>query len=298
MSSTEYTADLRDMQFVLFEQLDADTYMSEHDKYADFDEDMYRSILDEAHKISVEKLAACNKAGDVHGCKLDDQGNITTPPGYKEAFEAVRDGGWIALSASPEYGGMGLPHVMDLAVSELFTGANMSFTTYPGLAKAAANLLSHYAPESLRELLCTKLYAGEWGGTMCLTEAGAGSSVGDNRAKATPVEGEEGAYLIEGEKIFITGGDNDFTDNIVHLVLARAPGAPAGTKGISIFVVPKFHFDAEGNIGERNDVFVQAIEEKMACTAAAPAPWCSAPTAPARATCWAARATACASCST
>jgi alkylation response protein AidB-like acyl-CoA dehydrogenase len=164
--------------------------------------------------------------------------------------------------ASPDLGGLGMPQSLGACVSELSTGANMGLATYPGLAASAGSLLSHYAPEPLRTLVCTKMFSGEWGGTMCLTEAGAGSSVGDNRCKALPTE-EPGVFELTGEKVFITGGDQDLTDNIMHLVLARTPGAPAGTKGISIFLVPKYWFDMDGTMGDRNGAYVEKIEEKM-----------------------------------
>ncbi len=262
MSATAYTPDLRDIRFVLFEQLDVDSQLASFERYAEFDQGMYEAMLEEAAKLAVEVINPVNRPGDDVGCSLDADGNVTTPPGYKQAWDTLAEGGWFALAAPAEYGGMGLPHTIDAATNELFTGASMAFTMYPGLTKAAANLLVEYSPEWCRETVITKLFSGEWAGTMCLTEAGAGTSVGDNRARATPTD-TEGLYLLEGEKVFISSGDHDLAGNIVHLVLARTPGAPEGTKGISIFLVPKYDFDAQGNLGERNGAKVESIEHKM-----------------------------------
>ncbi len=262
MSATEYEIDLRDIRFVLHEQMRISESLKSIPRYAELDRDTLDSFLDECGRVALDVLARSNRDGDRIGCKLDADGNVTTPPGFKEAWKATTDGGWNALCADEQYGGMGMPQSLGAAVGEILTGANTAFATYPGLGRAAANLLAEYAPEPHRTLCCTKLFSGEWCGTMCLTEAGAGSSVGDNRAKAVPL-GEDDLYEITGEKMFITAGDQDLTSNIIHLVLARTPGAPAGTKGLSIFLVPKFMYDAEGNLGERNGAFVEKIEEKM-----------------------------------
>lgn len=262
MSATTFTADIRDIHFVLFEQLDLVGKLSGYPRFADFDRDMYTSMLDEAYKLSTELVAPINAKGDEIGCKLDDQGNVTTPPGYKGAWDTLAAGGWFALAAPAEFGGMGLPHTIDAVINELFTGASMAFAMYPGLTKAAANLLVEHCPAWCQETVVSKLFSGQWAGTMCLTEAGAGTSVGDNRARATPT-GQDGVYLLEGEKVFISSGDHDLAENIIHLVLARTPGAPAGTKGISIFLVPKYDFTADGTLGERNGAKVDSIEHKM-----------------------------------
>ena len=261
MSATGYSVDLRDIKFVLHEQLDLVGAMSAYPRYADLDRDTADSMLEEAARISVERIAPTNGPGDRQGCSLDAEGNVTVPDGFKEIWDELAEGGWLGLSADPEFGGMGMPHLLNAAVLEMMTGANTAFATYPGLARAAANLLMHYSPEDLKGLVVSKLVAGEWGATMCLTEADAGSSVGDNRARATPT-GVPGRYTLTGEKVFITGGDHALTSNIVHLVLARTPDAPAGTRGLSIFLVPKFSFDAQGELGARNDVMVTKIEEK------------------------------------
>ena len=262
MSATEYRVDLRDIRFVLLEQLDLAGTLGGFERYAAFDAEIYDSTLTEAAKIAEEVLAPLNAKSDQIGCSFDGKGNVTTPPGFVEAWKTTADGGWLALAAPEEHGGMGMPNALGSAVGEMWTAACPSLSVYTGLARGAASLLAEYAPESLRGLCVEKLYSGAWGGTMCLTEAGAGSDVGANRAKATPTD-REGVYLLEGEKVFISGGDHDVAENIVHLVLARAPGAAPGTKGLSIFLVPKFNFDADGDLGERNGAFVVGIEEKM-----------------------------------
>ena len=262
MGATDYNVDLRDIQFVLFEELKIQETLARFEKYEDFDTDFYQSILDEATRIATEVLFPINGPGDREGCHFDGKGNVTTPGGYKEAWQVLADGGWIGINADPEYGGMGLPYTVGMAVGEIRTGAGVALSIYSGLTEGVANVMGQYADDDLREIYMPKLYSGEWAGTMLLTEAGAGSAVGENRCKAMPTD-DDGVYLLEGEKIFISGGDNDFTENIIHLTLARTPGAPNGTRGLSIFVVPKFLVDEDGEIGERNDIKVVGIEEKM-----------------------------------
>ncbi|TNE88405.1 MAG: acyl-CoA dehydrogenase [Deltaproteobacteria bacterium] len=263
MSSTEFSVDLEDVKFVLFDQLDIDTDLKAIAKYEDFDQDLYDTMVEEAARIAQEVLGPLNGPGDRQGCKLDGDGNVTTPEGYQNAWKVQAEGGWIGLNAPVEVGGAGLPLSVAMACIEMFSGACMAFQMYPGLTAAAARVLAAHGPEGKGPEYATKMFTGEWGGTMCLTEAGAGSSVGDNRCKAVPIEDEPGAYLLEGEKIFISGGDHDLADNIVHLVLAKTPGAPEGTKGISLFVVPKFITGPDLELGERNGAYVVGIEEKM-----------------------------------
>lgn len=258
----DYTADLQDIRFVLFEQLDIDERLKAVEQYADFDHDTYDTMLEEARRLAEEVLSPVNKVGDVQGCKLDREGNVTTPDGFKAAWDAYVEGGWMGFSAPEEVGGTALPRTLSIATTEMFSGAATAFAMYPGLTAAAARMLHHFAAEPLKSLYAEKMFTGEWAGTMCLTESGAGSAVGDNRARATPT-GEPGVYHLEGEKIFISGGDQDLSENIVHMVLARTPGAPEGTKGLSIFIVPKFLVDDEGNLGERNGAKVVGIEHKM-----------------------------------
>ncbi len=258
MSATDFTADLRDIRFVLFEQLKIHEELDGHEAYADFDRDIYDSMVEEAAKICAEAVAPINGPGDRQGCSLDSEGNVTTPEGYKQAWDAVVEAGWLSLTGGVDYGGMGFPPVIGVMFSELLIGACTAFSIYHGLTHGAADLIEHFGPDWLKETCLEKMFAGQWAGTMCLTEAGAGTDVGANRARATPTE-EDGVYLLEGEKVFISGGDQDLTENIVHLILARLPDAPAGVKGLSIFAVPKFHFDS----GERNGAFVVGIEHKM-----------------------------------
>ena len=265
MSSTSFVVDLQDIHFVLFDQLEMDRKLGRHGKYADLDRDVYEATLTESKRLAEEVLGPINKTGDRVGCKLDADGNVTTPPGYKAAWKTLADGGWVAVSAPSELGGGGMPFTMAMIVNEILCGASMAFMMYPGLTAGAARVILEHAPDHLAESFARNMFSGKWGGTMCLTEAGAGSSVGDNRCKATPTDdpAEPGTYLLEGEKIFISGGDQDLTENIVHLVLARTSGAPSGTKGLSLFVVPKFLVDAEGTLGARNGAHVLGIEHKM-----------------------------------
>lgn len=258
MSATSFNVDMRDIHFVLFEQIRLQKQLAGIERYQEFDLDTYKAILDEACRVSGEALWPANGPGDQEGCTLDDQGNVKTPSGYGEAWKALCEGGWVALTASPELGGIGLPPAVGIAAGEMMTGANSAFMMYSGLSRAAANLLVEYGDDWMRETVVPELLNGRWGGTMCLTEPGAGSAVGDNRTRAKPTD-EDGVYLLEGEKIFISCGDSDFTENIIHLVLARTEGAPEGTAGLSIFIVPKFDLGS----GERNGAFVVGLEEKM-----------------------------------
>jgi len=268
VSATQFEPDLRDINFVLFDQLDIQNCLSEIPAYADFDEDTYRATIEEAARIATEVLAPLNAAGDRKGCRFDGEGNVVTPMGFQNAWNTVAEGGWIAPAADPEFGGVGLPPVISMAVNELFTGACMTFQMYPGLTAAAGRMVQKFAPGPMRQPYAEKLFTGQWAGTMCLTEAGAGSSVGDNRCKATRTD-EPGVYLLEGEKLFISNADQDLTENIIHLILARAPGAPEGIKGLSLFLCPKVLVNDDGSLGERNGAFVVGIEEKMGIHASA-----------------------------
>ncbi|MGB1274574.1 MAG: acyl-CoA dehydrogenase family protein, partial [Nannocystaceae bacterium] len=262
MSSTRFTVNLSDIHFVLFDQLNMAEKLGALEAYTDYDREVYEATLAEGKRIAEEKLAPINGPGDREGCKLDDEGNVTTPKGYKEAWQTLADGGWIAVSAPPELGGAGMPFLMSMALNNMFIGSAMAFMMYPGLGAAAARVIAKHGPEDKREQWASRMFSGQWGGTMCLTESGAGSSVGDNRAKATPTE-TPGLYEIEGEKIFISGGDHDLAENIVHLVLARTPNAGKGTKGLSLFMVSKFRVAEDGSLGERNGAHVLGIEHKM-----------------------------------
>jgi len=260
--STPFRIDLDDLDFVFFEQLRAHERLGEIPQYAELDRDTYRATFEEAARLATEVLAPINRTGDREGCKLDGDGNVTTPRGYRDAWRQMSEGGWIAPSAPEELGGPGLPRAVTIAVNDMFIAACTAFMMYPGLTAAAARMMRAFGPEWMRALAARKLFTGAWSGTMCLTEAGAGSSVGDNRARATATD-EPGVYLLEGEKIFISGGDSDLAENVIHFVLARTADAPGGTKGLSLFVVPKFVFDADGKLGERNGAKVVGLEHKM-----------------------------------
>ena len=264
MSATQYTIDLRDIRFVLFEQMKVDEQLHGVTRYADFDRGTYDMMLDQAATAATEILAPLNRTGDSPGATFDGKGNVTTPPGYKAAYHAVVESGLLAAGMSPAVGGIGLPHAVDVAMHEMLTGACTAFNIYTGLSRAAANLLqTDFCPEYFKAFAVQKIMAGEWAGTMCLTEAGAGTAVGDNRCKAERTD-DPNLYHLTGEKIFISGGDNDITRNIVHIVLARTPDAKPGTAGLSLFLVPKYIVTPDGETtDERNDAVVVGIEHKM-----------------------------------
>ncbi|MEE9385720.1 MAG: acyl-CoA dehydrogenase [Nannocystaceae bacterium] len=262
MNETGLPLDLDDMHFVLFEQLRIDERLAPVPRYAELDRDVYIATISEAAKVAREVLHPINASGDREGCTFDGKGGVTTPQGYKEAWNTMAEGGWIAPRGDPDLGGAGMPTVMGVALAEMFSGACMAFMMYPGLSTGAARVILGHGPEALRRAVAEKIFTGQWAGTMCLTESGAGSSVGDNRCRAVPT-GESGVYELEGEKIFISGGDQDMVENIVHLVLARTDAAPTGTKGLSLFMVPKFWFDQDLNLAQRNGAYVLGIEHKM-----------------------------------
>ncbi len=245
--STPFKVDLADIEFTFFDQLKVAETLGKTESYAEIDHDTYKTTLIEAARLAVEVMHPVNAPGDREGCSLDGEGNVTTPKGYGAVWRAMVEGGWIAPSAPVEFGGVGMPRVVAMTVADMFVGACTAFMMYPGLTSAAARMIDAFYTHDERELLATKLFTGDWGGTMCLTESGAGSSVGDNRAKAVPADDESGVFLLEGEKIFISGGDSDMVENIIHLVLARTPDAPPGVKGISLFIVPKFLPDVDGD---------------------------------------------------
>ncbi|MBN2799857.1 MAG: acyl-CoA dehydrogenase [Deltaproteobacteria bacterium] len=261
MSATEFRASLDDMRFVLFQQLKIQEALAGFEVYEDFDQDVYDATLMEAQKICEEVLHPINIAGDKEKAQFVD-GGVVTPKGYKEAWNLCAEGGWIGVSAPQEFGGIGLPNALGLAVNEMFSGSAEAFSIYMGLTGGAARDILAFGTDEQKATYLEKLFTGQWAGTMLLTEAGAGSAVGDNRTKAVP-SGRPGVYHLEGEKIFISGGDSDLAENIIHLALARTPGAPAGTKGLSLFIVPKFLVSEDGELGERNDIHVVGIEHKL-----------------------------------
>ncbi|MEC9249768.1 MAG: acyl-CoA dehydrogenase family protein, partial [Pseudomonadota bacterium] len=255
-----YRAPVRDQMFVLNDVLDVSQY-SHLPGFADADVETMGAILEEGAKFCEGVLAPISKVGDVEGCTRDEDGNVKTPTGWKEAFQQMSEAGWTALSSDPEYGGQGLPHVLNLAFNEMVSSSNMAFGMYPGLTLGAAAALHTGGTDEQKALYLPKMISCQWGGTMNLTEPHCGTDLGMLRTKAVPQA--DGSYKITGQKIWISSGEHDMAENIVHLVLARIEGAPEGVKGISLFVVPKFIPDADGNPGERNNVKCGGLEHKM-----------------------------------
>lgn len=257
-----YNPPLRDMQFVLHELLDVNTALQAMPKHAEVDTDTINAVLEEGGKFAAEVVFPLNISGDQQGCKLDrDTHEVTPPDGFKAAYDQYVVGGWPALSCDPEYGGQGLPFVVNQCFYEMLNSANQAWTMYPGLSHGAYECLhAHGTPEQKATFL-PKLTSGEWTGTMCLTEPHCGTDLGLLRTKAEPQA--DGTYRITGQKIFISAGEHNLVPNIVHLVLARLPDAPPGSKGISLFLVPKFHVNADGSLGERNGIYCGGLEHKM-----------------------------------
>ena len=257
-----YNPPLRDMQFVLHEVFQVTDAFKAMPRHAEVDVDTVNAILEEAGKFATGVTFPLNISGDEEGCTLNrDTHEVTTPQGFKQAYQQYVEGGWAALSCEPEFGGQGLPHVMNQCLYEMLNSANQAWTMYPGLSHGAYEaLLAHGTPEQKATYL-PKLVSGEWTGTMCLTEPHCGTDLGLLRTKAEPQA--DGTYKITGAKIFISAGEHDMAANIVHLVLARLPDAPKGSKGISLFVVPKYHVNADGSLGARNPVFCTGLEHKM-----------------------------------
>jgi butyryl-CoA dehydrogenase len=258
----QYTAPLRDMQFVLHELLNVETELKQLPAHADLDADTINQILEEGGKFASEVLFPLNHSGDREGCKLDVATHtVTAPKGYKEAYQKYVEAGWPALSCDPKFGGQGLPLVLNNSYYEMLNSANQAWTMYPGLSHGAYECLHAHGTPEQQALYLPRLVSGEWTGTMCLTEAHCGTDLGMLKTKAVPQA--DGSYQLTGSKIFISAGEHDLAANIIHLVLARLPDAPPGIKGISLFIVPKILPDAAGNLGARNPIFCGAIEEKM-----------------------------------
>src|SRR3990167_5835790 len=254
-----YKAPLENMRFVLNDVLNAGQ-LSGLPGYEQATSDLMDSILEEGAKVCEEVLFPLNQSGDEEGCHFEN-GKVTTPKGFKEAYATYTQGGWTALSADPNYGGMGMPHLWNFVLMEMVCSANMSFGMYPGLSEGAYRALLHHGSEELKQIYLPKMVTGEWSGTMCLTEPHCGTDLGLIRTKAIP--NTDGSYNITGTKIFISAGEHDLTENILHLVLAKLPDAPEGAKGISLFLVPKFIPKADGSVGERNGIRCGAVEHKM-----------------------------------
>ncbi len=257
-----YTPPLRDMQFVLHELFDTADELKMLPRHADVDVDTINAVLEEGGKFASEVLFPLNISGDRDGCTHDKATHAVRPPkGFKEAYQQYVEGGWPAMAADPAYGGQGLPIVVNHCLYEMLNSANQAWTMYPGLSHAAYECIRAHGTEAQKSIFLPKLTSGEWTGTMCLTEPHCGTDLGLLRTKAEPQA--DGTYRLTGQKIFISAGEHDLADNIVHLVLARLPDAPEGSKGISLFAVSKFHVKADGGLGERNTIFCNAIEHKM-----------------------------------
>ncbi|MBF0674371.1 acyl-CoA dehydrogenase C-terminal domain-containing protein [Pseudomonas sp.] len=263
----DYQAPLRDMHFVLNEVFDVASLWAQLPGLADVvDADTAAAILEEAGKVTAGSIAPLNRSGDEEGCSWHE-GAVQTPAGFIEAYQIYAQGGWVGVGGSPEYGGMGMPKVIGAQVEEMVNSANLSFGLYPMLTAGACLSLLNHASEELKQQYLPNMYAGVWAGSMCLTEPHAGSDLGIIRTKAEPQS--DGSYKVSGTKIFITGGEHDLTENIIHLVLAKLPDAPAGPKGISLFLVPKLMVNADGSLGERNSLGCGSIEHKMGIKASA-----------------------------
>ena len=257
---TTYAAPTKDIKFILNNVLQMSKY-SNLPGFADASEDVVEAILEEGAKLAANVLHPLNQSGDKQGCARHEDGSVTTPEGFKEAYDTFSEGGWQGLSFDPEYGGQGLPYLLTIAINEMISSANMAFGMYPGLAMGAAAAIHAHGDDAQKQTYLPKMVSGEWGGTMNLTEPHCGTDLGLLRTKAVP-QGD-GSYKISGTKIFISAGEHDLTDNIIHLVLARIEGAPEGVKGISLFIVPKFIVNEDGSLGARNGVSCGSIEEKM-----------------------------------
>jgi len=257
----EYKAPLRDIKFVLDEVLDMPGHYASLPAYADVaTPDMVDAIITEGAKFCENVLAPLNRTGDIEGCTRHDDATVTTPTGFKEAYKQYVEGGWPSMTHDVNYGGQGLPESLGTVISEMVGTANWSWGMYPGLSHGCMNTLTVWGTDEQKETYLPKLVSGEWTGTMCLTEPHCGSDLGILKTKAEP--NADGSYSITGTKIFISAGEHDMSDNIVHIVLARLPGAPEGTKGISLFIVPKFNVE-NGEVADRNSVTCGSIEHKM-----------------------------------
>ena len=261
-----YTPPLRDMQFVMYEVLNVVDDFQAMPKHADLDADTINAVLEEAGKFASEVALPLNISGDTEGCTHDRVTHeVKTPAGFKAAYKSFVEGGWPALSCDPGYGGQGLPLVVNQCFYEMLNSANQAWAMYPGLTHGAYAALHTYGTDEQKQTYLHKMTSGEWTGTMCLTEPHCGTDLGLMRTKAEPIIGgsADGSYKITGNKIFISAGEHDMVDNIIHLVLARLPDAPPGIKGVSLFIVPKFLVNKDGTLGARNGIYCGGIEHKM-----------------------------------
>ena len=256
-----YTAPLRDMQFVLFDLLQAEAELAALPRHAGLDRETIEAVLEEGAKFASQVIQPLNQVGDREGCTWHGDGVVTAPPGFKEAYRQYVDNGWPSVSCDPDWGGQGLPTLVNNRLYEMWNSANQAWLMYAGLSHSAYECLMAFGTEQQKQVYLTKIVSGEWTGTMCLTEPHCGTDLGLLKTKAEP--NDDGSFALTGTKIFISAGEHDLAENILHLVLARLPGAPAGTKGISLFLVPKFLPDADGKVGERNGIKAGSIEHKM-----------------------------------
>jgi alkylation response protein AidB-like acyl-CoA dehydrogenase len=255
----QFIADRRDVDFVLHEQFKV-SELSKNERFAEFNKKTVDLIVSEARNLAVKEILPTQKIGDEVGTKFDG-GKVTVPEEFHKAWELFKEGGWLAMPEDQEYGGQGMPRLLSMAASDYLVGANYAFMMYPGLTHGAGKLVEEFGTEEQKKTFLKKMYTGEWTGTMLLTEPEAGSDVGALTTSAK--KNNDGTYSITGSKIFISGGEHDLSENIIHPVLARIEGAPAGTKGISLFLVPKFLVNPDGSLGKFNDVVCTGIEEKM-----------------------------------
>ena len=255
-----FKAPLRDIRFVREELLNFDAHYQSLPNFDEISDDLTSAIIEEGAKFCENVLAPLNRIGDVEGCRLED-GEVHTPSGFKEAYEKYVAGGWTGISQEPAYGGQGLPESLRLVMTEMVGTANWSWGMYTILSTGARHTISEHGTEDQKQAYLTKLVDGSWMGTMCLTEPHCGTDLGQLRTKAE--RNDDGSYRLTGTKIFISAGEHDWAENIIHIVLARLPGAPSGTKGISLFIVPKYRVYSDGTVGERNNVSCGALEHKM-----------------------------------
>ncbi|MBX3486353.1 MAG: acyl-CoA dehydrogenase C-terminal domain-containing protein [Candidatus Paracaedibacteraceae bacterium] len=260
-----YKAPVRDMMFVLDEVIGTDRVLS-MPKFSEINKDLVEAVFTEAARFTETVLQPLNQSGDKEGCTWKDQ-TVTTPKGFKEAYNAFVEGGWPTLTGNPEYGGQGLPNIISMTTEEMICSSNLAFSLYPGLTRGASIMLERHGSKELKDKYLPKMIQGTWAGSMCLTEPHCGTDLGLLRTKAEPQA--DGTYKLSGTKIFISSGEHDFTENILHFVIARTPEAAPGIKGISLFLVPKFMVKDDGSLGERNSVFCASLEHKMGIKASA-----------------------------
>lgn len=257
---SHYQAPLKDIAFVQQDMFDMEQYFQATDCWQEMNAELADAVLNECAKFCEEVIAPLNAVGDQQGCQWSD-GEVTTPEGFKEAYQQYVDGGWPSLEGDEEFGGQNFPKTIAIAVTEMCGTSNWAWSMYPGLSHGACHTISHHGTDEQKQQFMPNLIEGSWTGTMCLTESHCGTDLGMLRTKAEP--NADASYSISGTKIFISSGEHDMADNIVHIVLARLPDAPKGTKGISLFIVPKFNLDADGNVGDRNAVSCGSLEHKM-----------------------------------